>query len=310
MIEPERGFAIDDTEYRWGTLLSDIAGMGALPTEIDYLHRAMPCSSAFSFSTAGVLLSAPAPDRPILRVTYGLAAPLILRAWVAAWLASTQKRFGPAEIIRHQDVSALPDPSSGVRCWANWHRPTVSIHLSIYGGVRGQKSDRSLGALSVAWSDTEAAASPFVAAWRAATAALAEAAQSVRTLRRFDLPEALDGPTSDADALAASRALFRRTLLATPPSIGERLNRQSFALWQSALNDRWALSTLWDTTLLGDALVTWFEMHPAKGGGHSALAVDHWSVTMPYGTPAIVAAAAALNTLPGVTVEKFEDYDT
>ena len=314
MIEPEQGFGIDGLAHRWGTLPGDIAGVGRLPSAAGYIHRDLRCGSIFGFTAAGATVSAPAADRPVMNISYELAAPRWFRARQDQWLDSLRARFGAPTSDGRRDVSAYRVPSSAVACWARWQRPTIDISLSIYGGNRSVKFGRSAGLVALAWTDTIAAASPFLPAWRTACEALASAARSVQEFHRFDTPQPLQpasgSPADGVELLAAQRALHRRTILATPQQIRERLDRQAFALWHSAIDGRWAFSSIWDTVLLGAMRVAWSEIRPAKGGGRSELALDGWWVSMPYGTPAIRAAAAALKALPGVIVEPYEGDDT
>lgn len=306
MIEAERGFSIDAALYPWGTLPGDIAGIGRLPSTGGYLHRDLPCNSVLGIAATGVAVSSPASDRPVLTVTYELAEPHGLDALRA--------QLGAPMSEERRDLSGYRDPSAGVARWARWRRPTIDINLSIYGGVRSVKFGRSVGLVSLNWSDVIAAASPFVPAWRAASSVLDDAARSVEAFRRFDLPEPLrpaaEATEADsADLLAARRALFNRALLATPRPIRDRLDPRAFALWRSASDGQWALSNAWDTVPLRDVRVDWSEIQPAKGGGRSALSLGGWSVVMPFGTAAIAAAAAALASLPHIVVEKHEGYD-
>jgi len=315
MIELEQGFGIDDADYRWGTVPGDIARIGRLPSATGYIHRDLACRSVFGLAGAGVLISAPAVDRPVVTVTYQFAAPWFGRAKPDRWLEAMRTRFGVPTSEGSRDLRGYPIPSSGVAFWAHWHRPTIDINVSIYGGVRSGKFGRSAGLVSLGWSDAVAAASPFVAAWQAASASLGESAQSIKAFRRFDLPEPLrpaaEATESDSgDLFAARRALYSRALLATPQQIRDRLDRQAFAIWQSAVDGQWAISSVWDTMLLRGARVGWYEMRPAKGDGFSQLSLGGWSVMMPHGTAAIAAAAAALKALPGVVVEASEGDDT
>lgn len=303
MIEPEQGFAIDDAVYRWGTTPGDIPRVGQRPFSTDYLHLDMPCRSVMGFQAAGVTLSAPASDRPVMNVSYALAPP-------AHWMDRLRARFGPPG--QHEERNR--NDSSSVAYWASWSRPTIDIGLSIYGGIRPSAFGRSAGLLSIRWHDSAAAAAPYVAQWRAATAALIPSAASPASFQRFDMPRALLPAADSIDPHRASyedwRALNRRALLGTPAAIAERLSAASFALWQSTIDGVCALSTTWDTVVLRPtSRVSWTEMRPAKGSGHSGLSVDGLSIVMPYGTTGIAAAAATLTSLPGIKVEKLEDDD-
>lgn len=310
MIEPERGFAIDDAEYRWGTTPGDIPLGGPRPVSTSYLHLDVACRTVMEFPAAGVTLSAPASDRPVMTVSYALASPPAGHAAPAHWMDELRDHFGPPDQQANQDRR----DSFGVACWATWSRPTIDINLSIYGGVRATAFGRSAGLISLQWRDTAAAAAPYIPEWRSATAIVMRLAESLAAFHRFDVPREMAPAGDPIDANVASfedwRALNSRTLLATPASIGARLSAASFALWQSAPDGPWALSTRWDTVVLRPASrVSWAEIRPAKGRGHSALSVDRLSIVMPFGTTAIAAAAAALTSLPYLDVEKLEDED-
>lgn len=310
MIEPERGFAIDDAAYRWGATPADIPRVGPRPVSTDHLHLELPCRAVLNFQAAGVTLSAPASDRPVMNVSYALAPPPAGRDGPAHWMDGLCQHFGQPDRQARQDGQ----DSFSVAFWATWSRPTIDIGLSIYGGIRTSTFGRSAGLLYVRWHDTAAAAAPYVAQWRAATAALIRPAATLTVFRRFDMPRALTPAGDPLDPHPASfedwRALNRRTLLGTPASIAERLSAESFALWQSAVDGLCALSTTWDTVVLRPTTrVSWTELRPARGSGHSGLSVDGLSIVMPYGTTGIAAAAAALKSLPGIKVEALEDDD-
>lgn len=310
MIEPELGFAIDEVAYRWGTTPGDIPGGGPRPLSTDYLHLDLPCRAVLNFRAAGATLSAPASDRPVMTVSYALAPPPAGRDGPAYWMDGLGARFGPPDQQATQDRH----DSFTVAYWATWSRPTIDIGLSIYGGIRTSTSGQSAGLIYVRWRDTAVAAAPYVAQWRAATAALIGPAATLAAFRRFDMPRALAPAGDSIDPCAASyedwRALNRRALLGTPASISARLPAESFALWQSAVDGTWSLSTAWDTVVLRPtSRVSWTEIKPAKGSGHSGLSVDGLSIVMPYGATGIAAAAAALKALPGLAVEAVNDDD-
>ena len=310
MIGPEQGFAIDDADYRWGITPGDIPRLGPLPFSTDYLHLDVPCRAVLGFRAAGMTLSAPACDRPVMNVSYELRPRPLWRARPAYWMDGLCARFGLPDQQQENDLH----DSSSVACWASWRRPTIEIGLSIYGAFRDAALGRSAGLVYVRWLDTAAAAAPFVAAWHAATEALVQPAATLAEFRRFDMPQLLTPAGDPIDPHATTfenwRALNRRTLLGTPASIAERLTDGSFAVWRSTVNGLWALSTSWDTVVLRPTShVCWTEIRPAKGGGHSGLSVDDLSIVMPYGTKGIAEAAAALTALPGLKVHEVEDYD-
>jgi hypothetical protein len=255
-------------------------------------------------------LSAPAMDRPVMSATYELVPASAGRPDPAHWMARLRARFGRTDEEGARDRRN----SSSVDYWARWRGPTIEIGLSIYGAVRRVRFGRSAGLAYVTWTDRAAAAAPYAGQWRAATAALAGSAATLTAFHRFDVPEPLRAAGASIEPKVASfddwRALNCPTLLGTPASISRRLSTRSFALWRSGIDGLWAVSTQHDTIVLrSGAHASWTELEPAKGAGCSGLSVGAWSITQPHGTPAIAEAAAALEALPGVVVEKYKDYD-
>ncbi|MDQ2705820.1 MAG: hypothetical protein M3Y43_11690, partial [Pseudomonadota bacterium] len=72
MDDTTEGFRLGEAGFfRWGTRFNDVVrdfeGTG-------YASRPLPCSEAYGFATRSAEPSAPRPDRPVLTVTYELAA--------------------------------------------------------------------------------------------------------------------------------------------------------------------------------------------------------------------------------------------
>lgn len=314
MIEPQQGFSIDAADYRWGTLPGEVAGVRRLKANAVYIHHSMPCRSVFGTRAVCVSVSGPAADRPVLSLTYELAAPW----WPARiepdrWLVPLQECLGPAGSITHPDLTRYSNPQAGVACWARWKNSVVDINLSIYGGVRRTKYGRSAGVIGLTWVDLVAAAAPYLPAWCAASAALAGAAQNVAGFQQFEMPQPVPpagGGTELDSAVIATRVLHNRSILETPASMRQRIAPQTLALWRSGADGQWVLSTWWDSVVLRNVHIGWDEIRPAKAEGRSQLSIGGWRLAMPHGTQAIAQAAAALKALPGVVVQAYEGEDT
>lgn len=311
---PSDGFTIDGDVHPWGTLPGVVGGVGALPAGHEYLHRDVSCAVAFGLDTLSATISAPAPDRPVMGVSYELAAvPSLALADPEHWMRPLRARFGPATEEGREDLSAWRDPSGGVAFWARWPGRVVEFGLSIYGGYRAEACGRSAGLFYVAWHDVAAAAAPFLPAWRKLSHSLAAAPR--RSVRRFALPGGVApvGGRSGREPLrAAWRALHSREVVDTPASIRDGLDPRDLALWRAGDDGAWVLSTMWDSVILGRGgvgRITWSEIEPARGGGHSGLSAGGLTVMAPYGTAAIGDTARALAAVPGVVVEESRGSD-
>ena len=190
---------------------------------------------------------------------------------------------------------------------ASWERGNHSIALSLYGAPRASDHGDGIGKLYVSWTDLAAAAASFIAAWRAASDAVARAADATEGQPAiFTVAWPIFDPT-DAPEDFDSRVLATPELLETPMVVADRLGKDAFAVWQG--NGTWHLSHGRATVVLGKAPVHILAIAPARGGGHAAIEVGAWSVRDTYGSRAIADAAAHLGRLPDVVLERHEGHD-
>jgi hypothetical protein len=297
------GFRIDEVFHPWGTVFE-----AAFPGRVakGYASAEWPCRSAYGFATVYAEPTAPRPDRPVTTVAYELADNGTAPRYFFAELVT---RLGPPDDINRDDSPERANESSVV-LHANWKRGKVKIGLSLYGAPRPSDFGNGLGKLYLSWAEPDAAAAPFLAEWTAANQAAVAAAASAR-IRIFSLQYALD--EDDAEPLSPSElALSTPDLLLTPPAIAARLGPTTFALWSDAALARWHLSSARSTVLLGGAetaTVQFLDIAPARGGGYVELSAGPWSVRDAHGSPSIKAAVAALESLPGLQIERHAGHD-
>jgi hypothetical protein len=296
------GFRIDSALHRWGTCFDAIV---AEDVGDGYVSHPLPCNAAYGFETVFVELTADAPDRPVTSLAYELAATIEPRDAFARLVVALGQ---PGEISR-EEVSEDGSASDSVTLYATWNRDTWSIGLSLYGAPRPSELGDGVGKLYLSWTDTEAAAAPFIAAWATANQALAEAAKDASPTFF-----AVQYPIFDPDQPAPSpseRALSNDAMLQTPADAAQRLGSGIFALWSDKAG-AWYLSTGRDTIRLAaskTATLQWIEYAPARGGGSSTLQVGGWSVRDAYRSPAIAEAVKALEKIPGLTIERHTGHD-
>ncbi|MCX7363684.1 MAG: hypothetical protein NTV97_17810 [Alphaproteobacteria bacterium] len=289
MDDCARGFRIGETLLPWGTRFEEPA--------------ARPCSTAYGFAALYVQLSAADIGRPVTTAAYELSSVSPPKTVFTELV----KRLGPpTEIDRSEEESGLGS-SDTVVLYASWERGNHSIALSLYGAPRASDHGDGIGKLYVSWTDLAAAAAPFVAAWRAASDAVARAADATEGEPAIFTVAWPIFDQADAPEAADSRALTTPRLLETPKVVADRLGNDSFAIWQG--DGAWHLSHGRATVVLDNVPVQILAFAPARGGGYAAIEVGSWSVRDEYGSHAMTDAAALLGRMPGLTLERHEGHD-
>jgi len=308
MDDTATGFRLGEAAFfPWGTrfnaVVRDFEGTG-------YASRTLPCSEAYGFATCSAEPSAPRPDRPVLTVTYELAATANPARDLFAPLVM---RLGAPQKIERDERSPHASSPDHVVLHANWKTVDgIPIGLSLYGAPRATRFGDSAGSLYLSWRDLEAAAAPWIDEWRAASEAVAQAAQSPGSIARYNV--AYDVRASDArdPNRIANRCLSAPELLDTPRSIAQGLGDRGFVLWSDATGKRWHLSTSACTIVLGGpetSRVKVASVEPARGGGFSSIDIAGWWVRDAWKSRAIEEAVRALEGVPGLTIERSSGHD-
>lgn len=308
MDDTETGFRLGEARFfPWGTrfdaVVHDFEGTG-------YASRPLPCSEAYGFATRSAEPSAPRPDRPVLTVTYELAAtdnpardlfaPLVMR-------------LGAPHKIERDELSPHASSPDHVVLHANWRTTGgIPIGLSLYGAPRATRFGDSAGSLYLNWGDLEAAAAPWIAEWQAANEAVAQAAGSPGSIARFSVGYDVRASDANGPLRIANRCLSAPELLDTPRSIAHGLGDRGFALWSDAAGTRWHLSTSACTIVLGGpdtCRVRVASVEPARGGGFSSIDIGGWWARDAWKSHTIEEAVQALERVPGLTIERSSGHD-
>lgn len=308
MDDTATGFRLGEAGFfPWGTRF-DAVVPGAEGTV--YARRTLPCAEAYGFATCSAEPSAPRPDRPVLTVTYALAATATPARDL---LAPLVMRLGSPQTIQRDELSPHASSPDHVVLYATWKTAEgIPIGLSLYGAARTTEFGDSAGALYLSWDDPEAAAAPWIDEWHAANGEVARAAQSPGSIERFSV--GYDVRASDAhDPLRiAKRCLNAPELLDTPRSIALGLGDRGFALWSDAAGARWHLSTSACTIVLGEretSRVRVASVESARGGGFSSIDIGSWWARDAWNSRAFEAAVRALERVPGLTIERSSGHD-
>lgn len=308
MDDTATGFRLGEAGFfPWGTrfdaMVRDFEGAG-------YASRALPCAGAYGFATCSAEPSSPRPDRPVLSVTYQLAATANPARGLFAPLVM---RLGAPQTIQRDELSPQASSPDHVVLYATWKTTEgITIGLSLYGAPRATRFGDSAGSLYLSWGDLEAAAAPWIAEWQAANEAVAQAARSPGSIVRYSV--AYDVRASDArdPHRIANRCLSAPELLDTPRSIANGLGGRGFALWSDAAGTRWHLSTSACTIVLGGpdtSRVRVASVEPARGGGFSSIDIAGWWARDAWKSQAIEEAVRALERVPGLMIERSSGHD-
>lgn len=308
MDDTATGFRLGEAGFfPWGTrfdaVVRDFEGMG-------YARRILPCAEACGFATCSAEPSAPRPDRPVLTVTYELAATDQPSRNLFARLVI---RLGAPHTIERDELSPYASSPDHVVLHANWKTADgIPIGLSLYGAPRATEFGDSAGSLYLSWGNLEAAAAPWIGDWHAANDEVARAAQSPGPLKNFFVGYDVRASDADDPHRIANRCLNAPELLDTPRSIARPLGDKGFALWSDAAGQHWHLSTAACTIVLGQpetSLVRVASVEPARGGGFSSIDIGGWWARDAWKSRAIEEAVRALERVPGLTIERSSGHD-
>lgn len=308
MDDTTEGFRLGEAGFfPWGTrfdaVVRDFEGTG-------YASRPLTCSEAYGFATRSAEPSAPRPDRPVLTVTYELAATAKPARDLFAPLVM---RLGAPQKIERDELSPHASSPDHVVLHANWKTADgIPVGLSLYGAPRATRFGDSAGSLYLSWGDLEAAAAPWIEEWHTANEAVAQAAQSPGSITRYSV--AYDVRASDVrdPHRIANRCLSAPELLDTPRSIARGLGDRGFALWSDAAGTRWHLSTSACTIVLGGpdtSRIRVASVEPARGGGFSSIDIGGWWARDAWKSRAIEEAVHAIERVPGLTIERSSGHD-
>lgn len=307
MDETTKGFRLGDgTLVPWGTRFD------AVVTEFErtgYASRDLPCSGAYGFATRYLEVTAPRPDRPILTVAYELAAT---GTPIKDLFAQLVIKLGmPAKIDRDESSPHALSPGHVV-LYANWQEKGRPIGVSFYGAPRESAFGDGIGKLYLSWGDLDAAAAPWMPAWRAANQEVEQAAGSIGKIRLFSVQYDARVFPQDDSKRPAELCLNSPEILNTPPSIARQLNDKRFALWSDQAGARWHLSTRSDTIVLGGpdtSEVRITQLEPARGGGSATIDIGRWWVRDAWKSRSIAEAERALESVPGLTFNRASGHD-
>jgi hypothetical protein len=322
-------YPLDAHILPWGLTLTEatvrLQAQAQLPPYGGWPNLRVACRSVFGLVATEANLRAPALHKPVMQVSYELAAPPQFRGQpreAAQWQQPLTDLLGaPAQTQAYTE--AWRTGWSNVVYTARWQVGLVQVGLSVFGGVRQQAGRLVAAGLYLDWQDELTAAQPFLAAAEAEAAALdavagQAAAPLVFRLQQRQTPYHMpryDAPTPDPGREAtrlrqAQRALYREGLYETPTRFQAQLSDCEVALWAVPGRAAWAVSTQLDTVLLTpDARLELVILHPAKGGGNHQLRVGDLSLGDEYGAAALPALAAAITQHTGRPVPRVEDND-
>jgi hypothetical protein len=298
-----RGFLFGGAWTPWGTLLVELARQHALTITGD--RRLLLPSNHLPLAglpVVGAEVHAPASDRPVMIVCFGLEEALQLTepAGVNQATATLCSALGPALETSRPDARGS---AYNVTHTSRWDLGPVAVSLSAYGAVRSEAGRRLSGSL---WlhADEELLAAPFLtglvepaATWHAPTG----------TISSLAVPDLVSGSNTDGHL-----ALYRRDLRLGPAWAVAALGPHTVGLWThpsgwSGLCDGRTSAVFRTGDLVGFTLE---RSHPARGPGAATLSWAGGSILHAApGADGLDQVAARLAQHRGCTVHVVETED-
>ncbi len=311
---PTDGFDTGLKVLPWGTSLQD--ALAQLPTAIETDFRSAKFQPAQAFGLAGIVsltLRAPAPDRPVMQVSYELAE----------YTSDDELLKDIARILGLPAQSAAHNPALGVKFVAHWHVPGFTVGLSIYTAPRETDEGLAAAVFYIHWDDLLAAAAPYLESMIETENWLTVRAQHAEIIWQgmleVDQHPYQPMPTRnvaphllDVAQLRAARCLRRRLLIQTPASLRESISAGQVLIWKDVREHLWCISTRYETVCFKwgwPVAATHVNLLPAKGPGGASFSISDLQLVSSADSPGLARLAAFLQQNLPVQVQFIEELD-
>ena len=295
----------------WGTTVEGVratAGLELMPAN-PYASSVEQARSVVvsveevaGLSAVACELLGPAPHKPVLEASYGLASgrtPMGLGAWLPTLIA----QYGEPDRCGDEPTGKLGQ-SGTIIASAVWQRHAFALTLSAYGAPRVSAQTGWIptsGFLSVAWRDWEAAARPYLEA----ISAFEEQLRDQGPRSAWDARTALgENQTALSHGVRARRAVEHDHVYDTPSWLAEALGPDGAALWRLSNGSAWLLSTCFDTLEVAREGPLRLDVRPS--GLEDTLTVDGLALRSVQEKKALRAFATNVAKLVGRPLETFD----
>ena len=325
----KESFQIGNITFKWGDTLADIKAQ--LAVEDSCIENANPYAldktltiklpEIWSIKTNSCEFSAPAEDRLIYRIWINIAADnkRPIYSWLRAFRKHPLIKTLNKQLGSPSDYSLGENNGSGsVVENATWSIDNCEIGISIYGDVRVEDDEKSIGLLYIDLEDIELLDSLYAQPLKDTEDFLQDKVD-LSSVTTFEMQtnqraswsmDAYNFPQYSTNFISrAFNGFHKRALFQTPLSIQARLNSFEVCTWQATTGDYY-LSNVYETILLKDSLETlWSNILPAKGSGHGHVAIGDFSIDNEHSRDETQKLVHHLEHLLNTNIVCFEDYD-
>lgn len=324
-------FQIGSVAFKWGDQLTDIKAQLAIDDIVVKKDKLYPIDKKliiklpeiWSIKTNSCEFSAPDDDRLIHKIEINIAADnqCFNSSWLKIFIKhplieKLKKQLGQPTTHRVDDNS-----NASVVENATWLFDNCDVGISIYGAARKKENgEANIGLLYITLKDIELLDSLYSKPLRDIENFLSNRINP-NSIKNFKMSRSqpnsralsLDAryyPTHSIDFISrALNGFYNRALFQTPLEIQAQINSFKVCIWQATTGEYY-LSNTYETIALTDSLkISWSNLLPAKGSGHSSISIGDFSISNEHSRPETQQLITHLEKVLNIKISCYEAYD-
>jgi hypothetical protein len=289
------------------------------------------CVEIFGLKANEFSLRSPHSNKPILQVSYEIE-PIYTNGFKkrhTPYLEKLQSILGKpiAKEEYYNPIGIKKEFMYSVVIFsAKWQFKDIRISLSVYGGIRNNKSGESGAGIYIDWIDLKKAAKPFI------NEVITQQNEFIEEIynkvidrkfklnfkqRPFFLPESdQNNPyanITDTKLRVSQIALYCPTSFITPKQLSKDIEEDEVVLYYSEASGKIYLSNKWDTTFVKNneysSEITYYDVLPARGNGRKQLQIKRLFIEDSRDSNSILKLVRAIEDITGKEVKKLDGFD-
>ncbi|MBL3658961.1 hypothetical protein [Fulvivirga sediminis] len=310
---------IREIKFEWGDLLSDVKSQlstaeSMVENENPYSNSStlkIPLTDIWSISTNSCEFSSPDSDRLINNVSINISAKDNTKDSV---LEAMQSQLGPTSTERNGDRYG----SGSVIKNCTWKYDNCQIGVSLYGGIRKERGEESIGIIYIHLEDIELLDSLYTKRLKEIESDLStrvniNSIDSFKMAKKQWITWSMENhkyPSLSPNFISrALNGFYKREIFKTPEQVQSNINEYEVSIWKST-SDEYYLSNYWETVRLTKSINTsWVNAKPAKGGGYCHISIGNLSINNEHSLPESKALVNRLEELMNIEIKCHQDYD-
>lgn len=315
----QENFQIGEIKFKWGDTLSDIKSqlsenVLAVENENKYSKNKtlkIQLPGIWSIKTNTCEFSSPESDRLINNISIGISASENKQEQI---IQTLENHLGPKSTDHIGDNYG----SGSVVKNCTWKYYNCHVGVSIYGGIRQENNEESIGHLYIHLDDINILDSLYTSHLRDIESSLTnkfdlESIESFKMEKKQWITWSMENQKyPDLSPNFISRALngfHKREIFKTPEQVQNAINEFEVAIWKST-SDAYFLSNYWETIRLTKPINTsWVNALPAKGGGYCTVSIGDLRINNEHSRPETKALINKVEKLLDTEIKCHQDHD-